>query len=91
MENNKEKRCIFGYNFEATPKQLNEIYYLLCEEKYTSKRFQKYLYVWIMGDNTGVYWFPKEKYSSYKGNNYIVALMHYAGKKYAHKSKFSID
>ena len=38
----KFKQDIFGYPFEATEKQLKEIYNLTNEEDYTNPKFQKY-------------------------------------------------
>lgn len=86
----KFKQDIFGYPFEATEKQLKEIYNLTNEEDYTNPKFQKYFYVWIPGDNTGLRWYPKEKYCQFKNNDYIVALAQYMGFHYAYKSQYSI-
>ena len=87
----KIQKNIFGYHCEGTQKQMDELYDLMNREDYTNPRFQKYMYVWISGDNTGLRWYPKEKYSQYKGNNYIVDLAIYMGQENADKSIYSID
>lgn len=87
----KIKKNIFGYLCEGTEKQMNELYDLINREDYTNPRFQKFMYIWISGDNIGLSWFPKEKYSQYKGNNYVVALAKYMGHVNAGKSIYSLD
>ena len=87
----KIQKDIFGYPCEGTPKQMDELYDLINREDYSNPKFQKYMYVWIPGDNTGLRWYPKEQYCQHKGNNYIVAVAHYMGHEEAYKSCYSID
>lgn len=70
-----ETREIYGWKLKGTPLQLNEMHELLNFEAYYTKPFSKYFHVWVSTDNTGVHWFPKEKY--YAGEEeYIHALAH---------------
>ena len=73
-----EQRTVGRFVLQGGRRQLDEMSELLNSECYKSKKFKKYFYVWVHYD-TGVYFFPKEKYfvSRDGETNYAVALLQY--------------